>query len=50
MTNPHRKVLSLSETRIRHLTNELALTREEHEASMRNYFDIVSSLEDKVKE
>jgi len=38
------------ELTVRHLTNELHLTRSEHEAAMRDYFDIYSNMEKKVEE
>jgi len=40
----------LLETRIKHLTNDLRLTREENETSTRNYFEIYSNMEKKVEE
>jgi len=43
------KILSL-ETQIRHLTNELRLTREEYEHTTKNYFDVYSNMEKKVGE
>jgi PAS domain S-box-containing protein len=42
------KILFL-ETRIRHLTNELRVTREEKEAAAANYFDMHSSMGRKVE-
>ncbi len=38
------------ETKVKHLTNDLRLTREENEASTKNYFEIYSNLEQKVEE
>jgi signal transduction histidine kinase/CheY-like chemotaxis protein len=46
---PDKKV-SLLETRIKHLTNELHLMKEKHETSMDNYLDIVSNMEKEVAE
>ncbi len=40
----------LLETKVRHLTNELRLTREEYEASLRSYFDIFSNMERQVRD
>jgi len=45
-----KKDIKQLETRIRHLTNELLLTKEEHEVTTRKYFDIFSSLESKIEE
>jgi signal transduction histidine kinase len=44
-----REVLILK-TKVKHLTNDLRLTREENEASTKNYFEIYSNLEQKVEE
>ncbi|MBE9546904.1 MAG: hypothetical protein IMF10_05355 [Proteobacteria bacterium] len=38
------------ETKVKHLTNDLRLTREENETSTKNYFEIYSNLEQKVEE
>ncbi len=38
------------ETDVRHLQNELRLTREEYDTSIRNYFDIYANLDKLVKE
>lgn len=43
------KILRL-EVRNKHLTNELRLTEEEKEAARKNYFDIISNMEAKVKQ
>jgi two-component system, cell cycle sensor histidine kinase and response regulator CckA len=45
--DPDEKI-TLLETRIKHLTNDLALTREEYEATLNRYFDIYRNLEQKV--
>ena len=37
-------------TKVKHLINDLQLTREENEISTKNYFEIYSSLERKVEE
>jgi len=37
-------------TKVKHLINDLQLTREESETSTKNYFEIYSNLEQKVKE
>ena len=37
-------------TKVKHLTNDLRLTREENETSTKNYFEIYSNLEQKVEE
>jgi len=37
-------------TKVKHLTNDLRLTREENEASTKNYFEIYSNLEQKIEE
>ncbi len=42
--------IALLETRIKHLSNDLELTREEYEASMDRYFQIYSTLEQQVAE
>jgi len=44
-----REILIL-ETKVKHLTNDLHLTRQENETSMKNYFDIYSNLEQKIEE
>ena len=41
------KILFL-ETRIKHLTNKLRLTREEYESTVRKYYDLYSDMEKKV--
>ena len=41
---------ALLETRVKHLTNDLHLTREENEASLTRYLDIQMNLEKKVAE
>lgn len=41
------KILQL-EVKNKHLTNELRLTEEEKEAARKNYFDIISNMEEKV--
>ena len=38
------------ETKVKHLVNDLRLTREENETSTKNYFEIYSNLEQKVEE
>ena len=38
------------ETKVKHLINDLQLTREENEISTKNYFEIYSSMERKVEE
>lgn len=38
------------ETRIKHLTNELCVAKEEYTTSTKDYFDLLSSLEEKVFE
>jgi signal transduction histidine kinase len=38
------------ETKVKHLTNDLRLTREENETSTKNYFEIYSNLEQKIEE
>ena len=38
------------EAKVKHLTNDLRLTREENETSTKNYFEIYSNLEQKVEE
>ncbi len=43
------KVLYL-ETKIKHLTNELRLTREEYESTVKNYYDLYSNMGKKVEE
>lgn len=42
--------IQMLETRIRHLSNELRLTREEYEDKSRNYYEIYSHMEQKVAE
>ncbi|MFC1869226.1 hypothetical protein ACFL0H_14000, partial [Thermodesulfobacteriota bacterium] len=42
--------VSILETHIKHLINDLRLTREENETSMSDYFEIHSYLEKKVEE
>ncbi len=44
------KTLKILETRVKHLTNDLALTRQDYEDSMARYFDIYSNMEKKVQE
>jgi len=44
-----REILILK-TKVKHLINDLRLTREENETSMKNYFEIYSNLEQKVEE
>ncbi|HPG40131.1 MAG TPA: ATP-binding protein [bacterium] len=44
------KNLKILETRVKHLTNDLALTRQDYEESMARYFDIYSNMEKKVQE
>lgn len=44
------KEVSVLEMRVKHLTNELHLTRMEREASMREYFDLFSNMERQVEE
>ena len=41
---------AMLETRVKHLTNDLYLTREENEASLARYLDIHTTLEKKVSE
>ncbi len=43
------KILLL-ETRAKHLSNELRVTKEEYESTTNSYFDLLSSLEKKVKD
>ena len=38
------------ETKVKHLTNDLHLTRQENETSTKNYFEIYSDMERKVEE
>jgi C4-dicarboxylate-specific signal transduction histidine kinase len=38
------------ETKVKHLVNDLRLTREKNETSTKNYFEIYSNLEQKVEE
>ena len=40
----------LLETRIKHLSNDLQLTKEENETSMANYFELYSNMESRVEE
>jgi PAS domain S-box-containing protein len=40
----------LLETRVKHLSNDLRLTREENETATRSYFEIYSNMEKKVEE
>ncbi|NNK85636.1 MAG: hypothetical protein HKO79_07065 [Desulfobacterales bacterium] len=40
----------LLKTKVKHLTNDLRLTKEEIETSTKNYFEIYSKLEEKVEE
>lgn len=40
--------ISLLETENKHLINELQLTRDEKETAKKNYYDIISNMEDKV--
>ncbi|MEA3279414.1 MAG: response regulator [Thermodesulfobacteriota bacterium] len=42
------KILLL-EAQVKHLTNELTLTKEEYEISINNYYDIFSNMEQKVE-
>ena len=44
-----KKILHL-ETRIKHLTNDLNLTKEEYETTTAKYFDLYSNMEKKVEE
>ena len=44
-----REILILK-TKVKHLINDLRLTREENETSTKNYFEIYSNLEQKVEE
>ena len=44
-----REILIL-ETKVKHLTNDLHLTRQENETSTKNYFEIYSDMERKVEE
>lgn len=45
-----KKKISILETRVKHLTNELRVTKEEYETSTSNYFDLFSNMEKKVGE
>ncbi len=45
-----KKKIALLKIKLRHLTNELRLTREEYEQTAKNYFDIYTNLEKKVDE
>jgi two-component system, cell cycle sensor histidine kinase and response regulator CckA len=42
--------ISYLETRVKHLSNELRLTREEYESATVNYFELFSHMEKKVEE
>jgi len=42
--------IKILETKIKHLTNDLVLTRQDYEDSMAKYFDIYSNMEKKVHE
>jgi PAS domain S-box-containing protein len=44
------KKVSILKTQVRHLTNDLCVTKEENESSTKNYFEIFSNVEKKVKE
>ena len=44
------KKIMLLESRIKHLTNDLRITREESETSTKNFLDIYSDMEKKVEE
>ena len=44
------KKILLLETRIKHLTNDLNLTKEEYETTTAKYFDLYSNMEKKVEE
>ncbi len=46
---PEDKIVRL-ETRIKHLTNELCVAKDEYTTSTKDYFDLLSSLEEKVFE
>ena len=55
MTNPDNsseleEKIHLLETRIKHLTNELNLVREEHESTSHEYYELLSQMEKKVEE
>ncbi len=45
-----KKKIALLEIKLRHITNELRLTKEEYERTAKNYFDIYTNLEKKVDE
>jgi len=45
-----KKRIDFLEIKLRHLNNELRLTREEYERTARNYFDIYTNLEKKVEQ
>jgi len=45
-----KKRVNLLEIKLRHLNNELRLTREEYERTVKNYFDIYTNLEKKVEQ
>lgn len=42
--------VNLLETRVKHLNNELRVTKAEYESTTNSYFDLLSSLEKKVKD
>ncbi len=42
--------IKMLETRVKHLTNDLELTRKENEASLSKYFDLYSNMEKNVEE
>jgi len=48
--NEMKRKLLLLETQVKHLSNDLRLTREENENSTRRYFEIYSNMERKVEE
>ncbi|MDY6986463.1 MAG: response regulator [Thermodesulfobacteriota bacterium] len=48
--NEMKRKLLLLETQVKHLSNDLRLTREENEGSTRRYFEIYSNMERKVEE
>jgi len=47
--NQNDQILHLK-TQIKHLTNELRLTREEYETATKNYFDMYSNMERRIQE
>jgi len=49
VTDGLKKKVILLEIKLRHLTNELRLTKEEYERTAKNYFDIYTNLEKKVE-